>query len=67
MKCERRTEARVEIDSTVRAGTKELHIGGHTDVYTGSLDSRLRAIDEFQTLFIDRNGTPDILPSLSLI
>lgn len=51
-----------------RAGveTKELNIGGHIDVYTGSLNSRLRAVDEFQTLFIDWNGTPDILPNLSL-
>ena len=33
----------------------------------GLLNSRLRMTDEFQTLFTDRNGTPDILPSLSLI
>ena len=67
MKSKHRTEARVYVYSRVRIGTKELNIGGHTVVYTGSLYSRLGAIDKFQTLFIDRNETPDSLPSLSLI
>lgn len=47
--------------SRIGIGTKELKVAGHIVIDTGSLSSRLRAIDKFQTLFVDRNETPDNL------
>lgn len=66
LKCKYGAEARVQVPRRLGVRTKELSIGDHIDIYTGSFNSRLREIDEFQTLFVDRIGTSDILPRLSL-
>lgn len=41
IKCKYRTEARVYIPGRVGFETKELNIGGHIDIYTGSRNGRL--------------------------